>query len=97
MTSVIEIRRVTKSGPKTYVYDSINGMPIREYNAQRMREKRKAKREQQGLPEPLKRTDITPIMKERIHNLRNAKWHFSAIAKEVGTSEYIVKQVYYGK
>lgn len=96
MTSIISIERTTKNGPKRYTYYSIDGIPVNNYMAQRMREKRRAERERLGRPEPNRRDKLAPEVEDYIRTLRKENWNMSAIANQVGTSEYIVRKVVHG-
>ena len=96
MTSVLKIHTTLKDGTeKTYQYDCVGNVPLRDYLASQSRERRDRERRAQGRPPPNRVSKVSEDDQLQIVRLRNEQHlTFGQIANELQTSEYIVRKIY---
>lgn len=94
MTTVLRVTKELKSGPKTYHYDTIKGIPANEY----FRDK---KRERYHRIKDSNPPDLTPVEKraldetlvEKIRKLRLQQRSYRAISRHLDISRYFVRRI----
>lgn len=92
MKTVLRVTKDLKTGPKTYQYPTIGGIPANQYLREKKRERYHRIKETPELS-PVEQLSLDTELVHAIRNLRMQQQSYRAMERHLGVSRYLIRRL----